>query len=783
MFHNQTLQQLNHKLVKEQINRDVAELHVTECHQNIATLQSKRYHLRTLLDRLEQEQQEAQEKTKAAVDSFSRLDQLVKSIELDIRFAQNQLKLYNTILYNTHADVLDACPLNKHKILAKMEKEKVHDPTSMDDFISLLYVEGYLCEDPATGGSAPTTVSEQEGETKEAVVQVDVGTDASSTLTAPPTHGETKEVTNANPTIPSVPTTIPQGETKENTNATDVNVTIAQHASTTTLTANDDVDTFICSICTIPDNEKPLIWYDERFQLECNHVYHSECLGKWVNKTTTDTALNVTCPLCRAFIDTATSEQLKKMYTHVKKKRKELEKQRNREAEAARVALVQEEQKKKKIEAAAVAAELAAQEKKEQEEQALRQVQEEKIKQDRRTKKEKKEAEKEKRRKEAKAKKARALQLKQEEKKQAALRKMEKEQLLNQKRAEAKALYMKKQQEENALREKEKEKERLMQEEKDLVEKKKRAAVAKMKQLQLEKEERLVKLKFQERLARERQERKHQAKADRLEQLEKKRVEKESRKKMKRERKEKKARAAARAARMKKTGQICVPEDCSTLKEAVKKVYEDHLLTTIVVGEGCHQIDGEYLEIPSAMYIVGDPEVPKEKIVIMGGIRFEEGVLGHPLLRKRTTEIRHLQHLIIRQSKDHGVAGRSSFTMEDVIVEQCGIHGVWAAGTGVVGRCTNVEVRQCGWSGVVASCGGSVTLIGAKTTVHHNCTKGESDLYGLLVFGSASSTIQLVSPLTKETVSMDNGGARNLGAQADPDTSNLYRTDVTLILL
>jgi len=214
MFHNQTLQQLNHKLVKEQINRDVAELHVTECHQNIATLQSKRYHLRTLIDRLEQEQQEAQEKTKAAVDSFSRLDQLVKSIELDIRFAQNQLKLYNTILYNTHADVLDACPLNKHEILAKMEKEKVHDPTSMDDFISLLYVEGYLCEDPATGGSAPTTVSEQEGETKEAVVQVDVGTDASSTLTAPPTHGETKEVTNANPTIPSVPTTIPQGETK-----------------------------------------------------------------------------------------------------------------------------------------------------------------------------------------------------------------------------------------------------------------------------------------------------------------------------------------------------------------------------------------------------------------------------------------------------------------------------------------------------------------------------------------------------------------------------------------
>jgi len=52
-------------------------------------------------------------------------------------------------------------------------------------------------------------------------------------------------------------------------------------------------------------------------------------------------------------------------------------------------------------------------------------------------------------------------------------------------------------------------------------------------------------------------------------------------------------------------------------------------------------------------------------------------------------------------------------------------------------------------------------LIGAKTTVHHNCTKGDSD--GLTVSGS-SATIQLVSPLTKEQVSLDNGGGGNWGA-------------------
>ena len=98
------------------------------------------------------------------------------------------------------------------------------------------------------------------------------------------------------------------------------------------------------------------------------------------------------------------------------------------------------------------------------------------------------------------------------------------------------------------------------------------------------------------------------------------------------------------------------------------------------------------------------------------------------------------------------------------LVEQCEHVGVLAVGTGVVGRCTNVEVRQCGQSGVVAVDGASITLIGAKTTVHHNCTRGKNSDYGLQLWGS-SSTIQLVSPLTKEQVAIDNGGGGNWGAR------------------
>jgi hypothetical protein len=65
---------------------------------------------------------------------------------------------------------------------------------------------------------------------------------------------------------------------------------------------------------------------------------------------------------------------------------------------------------------------------------------------------------------------------------------------------------------------------------------------------------------------------------------------------------------------------------------------------------------------------------------------------------------------------------------------------------------------------VEASEGASITLIGAKTTVHHNCTRRERGEFGLLVSWTSSSTILLVSPLTKEQVAVDNGGGRNWGA-------------------
>jgi len=243
---------------------------------------------------------------------------------------------------------------------------------------------------------------------------------------------------------------------------------------------------------------------------------------------------------------------------------------------------------------------------------------------------------------------------------------------------------------------------------------------------------------------------------------------------------EEKAAKAAKAAREKAAREkaekamavlmifgVRVPEDCKSLEDAVKRVKRDSKITTIVLGKGEHRITGEgvnYLEIFSAIKIVGDPRVAKEYIQVVGGIIFNSEIQGNC----------HLQHLTLSHSEGNGVYGSSSFTMEDVLVEQCSGDGVMAMYPGVVGRCTNVEVRQCGRSGVLARDGASITLIGAKTKVHHNCTAESSDNYGLKV--SSSSTIQLVSPLTKEQVSTKNGTSywqRNWGAVDGGDINQI----------
>ena len=55
-----------------------------------------------------------------------------------------------------------------------------------------------------------------------------------------------------------------------------------------------------------------------------------------------------------------------------------------------------------------------------------------------------------------------------------------------------------------------------------------------------------------------------------------------------------------------------------------------------------------------------------------------------------------------------------------------------------------------------------MSMNGNGTSINNNVTKGKSGSYGLYTYNSSSS-IHLVSPLTKKSVSINNGGGGNYG--------------------
>jgi hypothetical protein len=170
---------------------------------------------------------------------------------------------------------------------------------------------------------------------------------------------------------------------------------------------------------------------------------------------------------------------------------------------------------------------------------------------------------------------------------------------------------------------------------------------------------------------------------------------------------------------------------------------------TIVLMQGRHVITPRadslnILTIPSPIKIIGISIKPD--VFLEGGIVFKNGI-----------GMCHLEHLTLYGAHTFGVLGHSSFTMNDVIVVECAV-GVMASGTGVVGRCNNLKVCKSMCSGVTVSVGASIILSG-NTQVYKNGEGRSVTDYGLLI--SSTSTIQLVPPLTKTGVSINNAGDRN----------------------
>merc|ERR1712166_1245685 len=96
--------------------------------------------------------------------------------------------------------------------------------------------------------------------------------------------------------------------------------------------------------------------------------------------------------------------------------------------------------------------------------------------------------------------------------------------------------------------------------------------------------------------------------------------------------------------------------------------------------------------------------------------------------------------------------------LKNVCVEECGIYGVLVNST-TRNTMTDCNVNNNRESGVDVQNGGCMTIDGSATTIHHNVFNG--NWCGL--YAHSSSSIHLVSPLTKESVSINNGGGGNYG--------------------
>jgi hypothetical protein len=161
-------------------------------------------------------------------------------------------------------------------------------------------------------------------------------------------------------------------------------------------------------------------------------------------------------------------------------------------------------------------------------------------------------------------------------------------------------------------------------------------------------------------------------------------------------------------------------------------------------------IDTNLLVIDFPVTIIGES---KDGCSIIGGLWMEG---------KKEDDV-NVKHLTISQSKGHGVDGnyRMSFHLFHLNIEMSGGDGVSVNST-KRNTMSNCQVSHSKKSGVEAGYDGLITINGSGTSIHNNVTGGDSWCYGLAT-SSSSSSIHLVSPLTKENVSINNGGGGNYG--------------------
>jgi hypothetical protein len=214
----------------------------------------------------------------------------------------------------------------------------------------------------------------------------------------------------------------------------------------------------------------------------------------------------------------------------------------------------------------------------------------------------------------------------------------------------------------------------------------------------------------------------------------------------------------------------------NSLKNALKKAKENGI-SDIFLEDGVHDEKGEYVVIDFPITIIGES---KDGCTIIGGLHMKG---------KKEDDV-NVKHLTISQSKNSGVVGNEgmSFHLFHLKIEKSGEYGVYVQGT-KRNTMSNCQVSHSKENGVSVYENGLITMNGSGTSIHNNVTGEDSDYYGLYTRIS-SSFIHLVSPLTKESVSINNGGGGNYNSdgtiktiETENEDTNQTKTDTVSVYL
>jgi hypothetical protein len=188
---------------------------------------------------------------------------------------------------------------------------------------------------------------------------------------------------------------------------------------------------------------------------------------------------------------------------------------------------------------------------------------------------------------------------------------------------------------------------------------------------------------------------------------------------------------------------------------ARKKAYDAKCVKLILLKEGIYDLEKELLiECPISIHGAG-----QDKAILQGGTGIK---IKGPKKEKKRVDMRGMT---MKGSSHCGLFADNglSFLCKDMTFTQCGYSGVVAENT--KGRLINCVITQCGQCGIHCGRNALIELEGDQTKVDGNGTNGWGN-YGLENY-STSSTIHLLFPLTKESVSTNNHGGQNYGGRGE----------------